>query len=254
MTTTLRRPGTTSTTGEGPRAAAAPRPRAAAAPRRRAAAVLGAVALGAVALVAGAGAVVWQQVVDPEPFSVAVGTPVPADGLVLTVEDFGRRADATMGVNTAQQPLTGPAMPMGSGQVGTGGADTTGQGSTGAGSSMAGMPGMAGMLEHGQERVDVAVVVGNDDDGTEVLDPSRFVLYSDGAPVDLLAPTTTTLAQTPLADGARMAGNLTFVVPVGTTPLQLGYGDEPARVLLERAADAPAPADHDPAHDGADTP
>lgn len=253
MTTTLSRPATTAVAPGTVRPGAAPRSRPAGG--RRAGAVLATVVLGAAVVVGGAGAVVWQELADPEPFSVGLGTPVPADGLVLVVEDVGRRADATMGVNTAQEPMTGPAMPMGSGQLGAAGADTTGQGAAAAaGSSMAAMPGMAGMLEHGQERVDVAVVVANDDGSAEVLDPARFVLWSHGRRVDLLAPTTSTLAQVPLAEGSEMAGNLTFVVPVGTTPLELGYAGEPGRVLLEPAGSAPAPADHGPSHEGADSP
>ncbi len=260
MTTTLSRPGRTAAPRGTVRRGAPPATGPAGG--RRAGAVLVAVALGAAALIGGAGLVVQQHLLDPRPFTVGVGSPVPVDGLVLTVADVGRRADATMGVNTAQQPMTGPAMPMGSGQLGTTGADTTGTDRTGtgaadpaaSGSGMAAMPGMAGMLEHGQERVDVAVVVANDGDGAEVLDPARFVLWSDGRRVDLLAPTASTLAQVPLAEGAAMAGNLTFVVPVGTTPLQLGYADEPGRVLLERAGDAPAPADHAPSHDGSGAP
>ena len=225
MTTTLRRP--------------PPAPPVWATPPRRLARP--ALLLTGLALVAGVAAVggvvaVGQLVQPPAPQQVSVGESVALPGVEFTVTQFERRRDAVTGTGTAQQPMSGPAMPMGAGP------------SSGGAHDMASMPGMAGVLEPGQERLDVSVVVRGSGDRPTSLDPDRFRLYSAGRPVELLRSTVTTLTGTPLSRGTGMRGGVVLVVPAGTTPLELAYGDEPTRVVLGDAAGARAV---DAGHDGA---
>lgn len=227
MTTTLRRP------------PPAPVVRTASpSPRRtsRAALLLTATTL-VVAGAAVAGAVAVDRLSDgpPAPQTVSVGESVALPGVELTVSQFARRRDATTGTGTAQQPMSGPAMPMAAG-------------TPGGAHAMASMPGMAGALEQGQERLDVSLVVRGSGDRAVSLDPDRFRVYSAGRPVELLRPTVTTLTRTPLARGTAMRGGLVLVVPTGTSPLELAYGDEPARVVLEDGTTPSGPSAPQPGH------
>ena len=203
----------------------------------RAALLLTATAI-VVAGAAGAGAVAVDRLGDPPPApqTVSVGESVALPGVELTVSQFERRRDAMTGTGTAQQPMSGPAMPMATG-------------ASGGAHDMASMPGVAGALPQGQERLDVSLVVRGTGDRAASLDADRFRVYSAGRPVQLLRPTVTTLTSTPLARGTAMRGGLVLVVPTGTSPLELAYGDEPARVVLEDGAAPAAPqAGHGATH------
>ena len=211
---------------------------------RRPAVLLAGLALLTVTGTGAAGVVLQRDAPPAVPTQAPVGATVPVGGLELTVTRFERRADAMTGTGTAKQPMSGPAMPMN---------DPAGMGGTGgmAGmAGMAGMPGMAGMLEHGQERVDVSVVVRGSTGRPVRVDPDRFRLYSGGVPVELLQPTVSTLSRTALPRGSAMRGGVVLVVPEGTRPLELAYGDEPARVLLDAGPAAGGEADgtHGAAH------
>lgn len=113
---------------------------------------------------------------------------------------------------------------------------------------MAGMPGMAGMLPEGQERVDVSLLVHNRGDSPHALDPAEFALVSDGEPVPMLADPVSEMTRSTIPAGARMAGTITFVVPEGTTPLRLEHPGADAAVELDTAVpEPPGPA---PRHGG----
>lgn len=196
----------------------------AAARSRRPAVLLAGLALLTVAGTGAAGVVLQQGSPPAVPTQAPVGATVPVGGLELTVTRFERRADAMTGTGTAKQPMSGPAMPMN---------DPAGMAGTAGMAGMAGMPGMAGMLEHGQERVDVSVVVRGSAGRPVRVDPDRFRLYSGGVPVELLQPNVSTLSRTALPQGSAMRGGVVLVVPEGTRPLELAYGDEPARILLD---------------------
>ena len=206
---------------------------------RRPAVLLAGLALLTLAGTGGAAVVLQQDAPPAVPTLAAVGATVPVGGLDLTVTRFERRADAMTGTGTARQPMSGPAMPMNDPAAGAAGM-----------AGMAGMPGMAGMLEHGQERVDVSVVVRGSAGRPARVDPDRFRLYSGGVPVDLLQPTVSTLSRTALPRGSAMRGGVVLVVPEGTRPLELAYGDEPARIVLDGgpAAGGEAGVTHGAAH------
>ena len=183
------------------------------------------------------------------PLIAGMGTSVPVAGLELTVVDFSRRIDAAAGVNTEKMPLSGPAMPMGSmnGMPGMG-ADDAAHSEDG---TMPAMPGMAGMLEKGQERVDVSVAIRNGQDDAVRLDAARFQLFSNGTAVPLLQPTASDLTAPSVPPGFTTSGMLTFVIPEGTAPLELRYGGESSRVVLDTsagAADEGSQAPHGDAH------
>lgn len=188
-----------------------------------------AVVVTALALLTGAAFAVFT--VRSAPLTAGVGTSVPVAGLELTVVDFSRRIDAVAGVNAEKMPLSGPAMPMGS--MGGMRADEAEPAADGA---MPAMPGMAGMLVKGQERVDVSVAVRNGQDEAVKLEAQRFELFSNGEAVPLLQPTASDLTAPSVPPGFTTSGMLTFVIPEGTAPLELRYGGETSRVVLDTSA------------------
>ena len=183
-----------------------------------------------------AGAAFAVVTVRNAPVTAGVGSAVPVAGLDLTVVEFSRRIDAAAGVNTEKMPLSGPAMPMGSmnGMPGMG-ADDAAHSEDG---TMPPMPGMAGMLEKGQERVDVSVAIRNGQDDAVKLDAARFQLFSNGTAVPLLQPTASDLTAPSVPPGFTTSGMLTFVIPEGTAPLELRYDGESSRVVLGTSAGA----------------
>lgn len=214
------------------------RPRGASRRPRRATAVSVGLVLATVAAMAVGGAAAWRvREGQNQPIQAAVGETVGVSGLDLTIEEFSRRRDAVAGSNTKKLPLSGPAMPMNSMSASAG---TGADGQTGMGS----MPGMAGMLEDGQERVDVSVLVRNSDDEAHELDVEDFALLSNGRRVELLQETTSDMSQATIPPGSALASTITYVIPDGTAPLHLRYGDEPVEVVLDAStADVVAPED-----------
>lgn len=175
------------------------------------------------------------------PYQVGIGQPVTYGDLQVTVVDVSRRVDAVAGVNAERMPMGGPAMPMNS--MGAGAMDHDGQDG-----GMARMPGMAGVLEAGQERIDLRVSIVNRRGAGEPMDARAFGLSSLGRPVRLLQPTASDLPTTSVPPGFTLTGQLTFVVPEGTSPLELRYGDAAGRVLLDAAQ--PGQHTHSPGSSG----
>ena len=147
---------------------------------------------------AAAGAALVLQLSAPAapPAAAAVGQPVLLDGLELTVTRVER------GVR--------------------------GEASDGTTTTAAG-------LGHGQERVEISVVVRDVGREPRRVEPHRFRLTTDGRPVAPLRPLTTTLGGAPLQPGTGMRGGLVLVVPAGTSPLELSYDGGPARIVLDDA-------------------
>lgn len=200
--------------------------------------------LASVLLIA-AGAAAWSEVTGPrQPAVVGLDETMSMAGLDVVVSRFERRADAVAGVNAKKQPMSGPAMPMNAPL--TGGepqaSGTTDKPDMPGMSGMSGMSGMAGALKEGEERIDIDISLQNSSDETlPSLDPSRLELMSDGRPVPLLQPTKSDVTVTPLSAGHAMAGTVNFIIPQGTTPLELRYRGQASIVVLETATD---PSEH----------
>ena len=185
-------------------------------------------------------AVATVVTVQDAPVRAGIGAAVPVGGLDLTVSSFDRRMDSMAGSNAAPLPTNGPGMPM-SGMGGGAPHDDAAEG---------GMPSMAGMLGPGQERVVVSVSIANTTGDARQLDARAFRLFSGDQEVELLQPTASDITATAVPPGFTTNGQLTFVIAEGTTPLELRYGNETARVLLDGSAtkadgDAPHADPHD---------
>jgi hypothetical protein len=205
----------------------------AAAPARRA--VPGAIVVLATAAVLGGAGLAAHERLDRAGEPVLVGQSVSFAELRVAVVGVERRVDAVAGVNAKPLPMSGPAMPMGMGMSAQG---------------MAGMPGMAGMLHPGEERLDVRLEVLNDGDRASALAAAEFRLTSRGRPVPLLQPSTSEI-RGDLAPGFSVAGTVTFVIPEGTAPLELHYAEDRAGVLLDADEARPGASPsgtHAPAH------
>ena len=187
-------------------------------------------------------AVATVVTVQDAPVRAGIGTAVPVGGLELTVSSFDRRVDSMSGSNATQLPMSGPGMPTSS----MGGAAPHDDAAAEGGS----MPSMAGMLEQGQERVDVSVSVSNTTGESAQLDARKFRLFSGDREVELLQPTASDIAATAVPAGFTTNGKLTFVIADGTSPLELRYADETGRILLDgSAAEADGDAPHGDPHD-----
>lgn len=117
----------------------------------------------------------------------------------FVVEGAVRLVDGHAGTNSAKLPMGGPAMPM----VGAGHVE--------------------GATQSGEERVAVAVRFRNLGAVPVSYDALDVLLLASGRPAELLRPVESTLGTGLLPAGARIAGDVYFVVKDGTDDLTVRH-------------------------------
>jgi hypothetical protein len=117
----------------------------------------------------------------------------------FVVDGAVRLADGHAGVNSAKLPMGGPTMPM------------------------AGAGHIEGATHSGEERLSVAVRFHNRGAVPVSYDALDVVLLANGRPAELLRPVESTLGAGLLPAGARIAGEIYFVVKDGTDDLTVRH-------------------------------
>ena len=134
----------------------------------------------------------------------------------FVVDGAVRLADGHAGVNSAKLPMGGPAMPM----VGAGAVE--------------------GATSGGEERISVAVRFWNRGAVPVSYDALDVELLSSGRPAALLRPVESTLGAGLLPAGARVAGDVYFVIEDGTDDLTVHHVSSRREIPVVDDADAGA--------------